>query len=535
MAQAKQSSSLVDVVVPVRAAGVARLKPGMDWASLIRTARAAVPEAFTSDGSFLNLAEGVWSDPGRRRPISSPIDSSHIGSLAMMDLTRGLRAVRAAALEAKAWGVTPLDTRQSRVRATIEAMRTHRELLASLLIWEIGKPMHVAQSDVDRCIDGVAWYIEQAESMLAQRAPLGLISNIASWNYPLSVLMHAVLVQALAGNSVIAKSPSDGGGTALAVCMALARRNGLPVSFVSGSGGELSDALVRNDCVDCLSFVGGRSNGRDVASSLVDTGKRHMLEMEGVNAYGVWEFSDWALLAKQLKKGFDYAKQRCTAYPRFVVQRRLVPQFLDMYLGVVTSLRVGHPLLVTRDEDPLPALDFGPLINEKKVEELRGLWSEAVGGGAVPLYQGVLESTAFLPGQDTSAYMAPSTLLNIPRSCKLYYHEPFGPMDAIIVVDRLEELVAEMNVSNGCLVASLASDDAALAQRIGSEMRSFKFGHNQIRSRGDREEQFGGLGLSWKGCFVGGSLLTRAVTKGPGDESLPGVFPTGTRLGTGPR
>ena len=45
-----------------------------------------------------------------------------------------------------------------------------------------------------------------------------------------------------------------------------------------------------------------------------------MLEMEGVNAYGIWDYSDWNTLADQLKKSFDYGKQRCTAYVRYVVE-----------------------------------------------------------------------------------------------------------------------------------------------------------------------------------------------------------------------
>ena len=71
-----------------------------------------------------------------------------------------------------------------------------------------------------------------------------------------------------------------------------------------------------------------------------------MLEMEGVNTYGIWDYSDWNTLAEQLKKGYDYGKQRCTAYVRFVVERRLFPQFLETYWDAMRDLKVGNPTLV---------------------------------------------------------------------------------------------------------------------------------------------------------------------------------------------
>ncbi len=62
-------------------------------------------------------------------------------------------------------------------------------------------------------------------------------------------------------------------------------------------------------------------------------------------------------------------------------------------------------------------------------------------------------------------------------------------------------------------------------------MRAFKVGHNKPRSRGDGEELFGGFGGSWRGAFVGGELLVRAVTQGPADrERLPGNFGNQTLL-----
>ena len=124
------------------------------------------------------------------------------------------------------------------------------------------------------------------------------------------------------------------------------------------------------------------------------------------------------------------------------------------------------------------------------------------------------------------------SLFGLPRSSKLYHAEPFGPIDSIVVVDSVDELIAEMNVSNGNLVASVATDDAKLAQRMSKELRAFKFGHNKVRSRGDREEPFGGIGASWKGAFVGGRYLVEAVTEGAEGERLFGNFDDYTQLPT---
>jgi acyl-CoA reductase-like NAD-dependent aldehyde dehydrogenase len=341
----------------------------------------------------------------------------------------------------------------------------------------------------------------------------------------MSVLVHAELVQLLAGNAVIAKTPSQGGAVCLTLAHALMARAGLPVTLLSGSGEELSEVLVRAPEIGAVAFVGGRSNGGKVAAALLDSDKRHFIEQEGLNAWGVWEFSQWDLLAGHLRKGFEYGKQRCTAYPRFVVQRDLVDAFLDVYLPVVKAVRFGHPLAVEAAGDPLPELDFGPLISAAKAGELHRKVDEAIRGGAVPLHRGARSAGRFLPGQDTSAYVAPAALLAPPGRSRLMHAEPFGPVDTIIVVDTEDELLSAMNASNGALVASLAVDDEELAAKLARDVQAFKVGINRPRSRGDRAECFGGRGASWKGAFVGGDLLVHAVTAGEPGERLYGNFP----------
>ncbi|MCX5070450.1 aldehyde dehydrogenase family protein [Micromonospora lupini] len=510
-----------------------RLADGTAWSDVLARAVAATPEAFGAevDGvvTLHNLVEGEWRAVGQPTPARTPVDNSVVVNLSRLDADTARAAVAHAAAAHRAWARTPLADRKARVSDALDALTAHRDLLALLLVWEIGKPWRLACADVDRALDGVRWYAGEIDRMLADgREPLaGPVSNIASWNYPMSVLVHAELVQLLAGNAVIAKTPSQGGAVCLTVAHALLRRAGLPATLVSGGGEELSEVLVRAPEIGAVAFVGGRSNGGKVAAALLDSDKRHFIEQEGLNAWGIWNFSKWDLLAAHLKKGFEYGKQRCTAYPRFVVQRDLVDEFLDMYLPVVRSVRFGHPLAVGDDwtaGDPLPELDFGPLISAAKADELRRKVDEAVRGGAVPLHRGKLTGAPFLPGQDTSAYVAPSVLLAPPGRSRLMHAEPFGPVDTIVVVDTTDELLAAMNASNGALVASLACDDTDEAGKLAVDLQAFKVGINRPRSRGDRDEPFGGRGASWKGAFVGGDLLVQAVTVG-GDGRLYGTFP----------
>ncbi|MFD7898302.1 aldehyde dehydrogenase family protein [Streptomyces sp. NPDC059743] len=501
------------------------LKPGTAWSDAWERCLAVAPEAFQDD-RVLNLWAGSWQSDGRALPATSPVDGSPIAGPPRLDAATAQQAVRACLDEHRVWRHVPLTVRKARVSATLDALTEHRELLALLLVWEIGKPWRLAQADVDRAIDGVRWYVDNVDRMLEGRSPLaGPVSNIASWNYPMSVLVHAMLVQALAGNAVIAKAPTDGGVACLTLASALAVREGIPITLVSGSGGELSEALVRSPEIGCVSFVGGRDTGARIATAVADLGKRHVLEQEGLNTWGIWNYSDWSALTAVIPKLFDYGKQRCTAYPRFVVQRSLFADFLAAYLPAVRSIRLGHPLAVEQSGDPLPELDFGPLINAAKAKELADHVAEAISRGAVPLHEGSLSDGLFLPGQDTSAYLPPVTLLNPPPSSPLHHAEPFGPVDTIVLVDTEAELLAAMNASNGALVATLSTDDPATYARLSPQIRAFKVGHGKPRSRGDRDELFGGFGHSWRGAFVGGELLVRAVTDGPPGERPPGNFP----------
>ena len=175
---------------PDRKKLMAHISPTADWDKVLQDTVAQAPESFGHDNAVLNLIEGEWSNPGAGRHYESPVDGRSLGRIPMIDLETARTAVKFGKSEAGDWARVDLDERKRKVTLCLEGLRQQRELLALLLIWEIGKPYAQALSDVDRCISGVEWYVDNIEPMLEGRQPIGLISNIASWNYPMSVLMH---------------------------------------------------------------------------------------------------------------------------------------------------------------------------------------------------------------------------------------------------------------------------------------------------------------------------------------------------------
>ena len=172
------------------------LKPGSSWWETYARCTQVAPEAFDSD-RLRNLTRGEWRRNGIPGDHVNAVDGSPIPGPPMLDRDEAVEAVEFACGEHRAWSKIDLDERRTRVSNALDALSEHRDLLALLLVWEIGKPWRLACADVDRALDGVRWYVDEIERQLTDsnghlRTPLpGPVSNIASWNYPMSVQVHS--------------------------------------------------------------------------------------------------------------------------------------------------------------------------------------------------------------------------------------------------------------------------------------------------------------------------------------------------------
>lgn len=503
------------------AAPTLALKPGTAWHDAWRRCRAVAPEAFTEDGHVQNVRGGRWYSAGTPRHAVSPVDGTQLAASLQLGAADAHEAVSAACGQHRAWRHVPLPERCARVAATLDALAQNRELLALLQVWETGTPWRTARGDVADAADGVRWYLDRIEAMLEGRTPLpGPVSNVRGWNRPLGALFRTMLVQALAGNAVLASAPAGTGSACLTLACALAVREGLPLTLVSGADRELAGPLTRSPQIGGVCCIG--AGEAYAAASGGRPGTRTVVARASLNSWGVWDFSDWQTLTARIRDGFAHAKQGSTARTRFVVQRTLFADFLGSYLAAVRSLRFGHPLAVAHPEDYPPDLDFGPLASSAGAADLTSRTEATVGLGAVPLHRGSLSSGRFLPGQDTRAYLPPTALLAPPKNSPLHGAPPGGPVDTVVLADSEAEFVAAMNAGGGSLAATLSTDDAGASAWLAPQIDAYETGSGK---RADRGGPSGGSGTSWLGPYLGGELLVRSVTCGPDRERLPGNHP----------
>ena len=142
------------------------LKPGTSWDDTWSRCRRSAPEAFDVDRAN-NLVDGEWSRVGHAGTHTTPLDGSDIPGAPFVGVAEAEAAVASAVSAHREWSRVDLDERRARVLVAIESLATERDLLALLLVWEIGKPWRLAWADVDRCIDGVRWYLGEIERQLS--------------------------------------------------------------------------------------------------------------------------------------------------------------------------------------------------------------------------------------------------------------------------------------------------------------------------------------------------------------------------------
>jgi acyl-CoA reductase-like NAD-dependent aldehyde dehydrogenase len=405
--------------------------------------------------------------------VDDPFTGEVACELPLATEAAAMAAVDRAAAAQRAFARTPVRERAALVTRFAEALVARREEVARDISRQMGKPIAEARGEVGTCAARALHLASIAEETLADerlpekagferfiaREPLGVVVDVAPWNYPLLTAVNVVAAAVLAGNAVVLKhsgrTPLCAGHFARAFREAGAPE-GLVEPLVAGHA-VVAKVLARPE-VGLAALTGSNAAGREVHRAAAARLLPVVLELGGKDAAYVAEDADLPFAAPNLAEGAFYnAGQSCCGVKRVYVHRKVHGDFLAALLEAAKAWVPGDP---SRDETT-----FGPLATPDAADGLARQVDEARAQGARVLTGG---ERATVSGR--GRFFLPTIVEGARRDLSIVQEESFGP---VVVVERVEddaEAVRRVNDSRYGLSASLWTRSEARAVALGRQL-----------------------------------------------------------------
>jgi len=394
----------------------------------------------------------------------------------------------------------------------------HAEDLALAESADQGKPLSLAKKmDIPRAIDNMAFFATeilhtnteafQTSSQVMNyvvRKPLGVVGCISPWNLPLYLFTWKIAPALAAGNTVVAK-PSELTPMTAFLFGQICADAGLPpgvLNIIQGLGAECGEAIVAHPQVKAISFTGGTTTGKHIASVAAPMLKKMSLELGGKNPTIVFDDVDVTQVAQQVARAaFTNQGEICLCGSRIFIQRDIYEKFREALIIETQRFVVGDPLL---DETRL-----GALVNEAHMNKVLGYIDLAKEEGGKILIGG---TRIHVEGRCAGGFfVAPTLIEGLDVLCRVNQEEIFGPVATLIPFDTDEEVIAMANSTAYGLAASVWTTNINRAHRTAHQLESGIVWVNTWLNR-DLRTPFGGVKHSGVGR-EGGSEALRFFTE----------------------
>ncbi|WP_029520756.1 aldehyde dehydrogenase family protein [Persephonella sp. IF05-L8] len=327
-------------------------------------------------------------------------------------------------------------------------LEERKEEFARTIVYEVGKTIREARTEVERAINTITLSAEEAKRIEGEyvhidaspngkgkkgfyfREPAGIVAAITPFNFPLNLTAHKIAPSIAAGCPFVLK-PSERTPLSPTMLCELFLEAGVPeeaVSIIPGFA-DVGQAMTTHPDVRVVSFTGSLKVGEIIAKQAGL--KKIVMELGSNSAVVVDEDANLELAAKKaVAGGFAVAGQVCISVQRILVHEKVADRFYELLKQEVSKLKFGDPM----DEET----DVGPIITVDEVNRIQSWIQEAVEKGAKVATGGEAEKTIFKP----------TVVVDVPEETKLFYEEAFAPVVTVKKFKDIDEALALVNKSN---------------------------------------------------------------------------------------
>lgn len=474
-----------------------------------------------------SLIAGVAVPGGEERPDVNPSDLGDVVAVASIGGPEVARAAVAAAADAfPAWSrTTPWQRAEVLDRAGSEVMARADEL-GDLLAREEGKTYPEARGEVVRAGQILKYYagvalqphgqaldsVRPGIEITVTREPVGVVSVITPWNFPIAIPAWKIAPALAFGNTVVFK-PADLVPASAWELVDILNRAGLPagtLNLVLGRGSQVGPVLTGDTSVSAITFTGSVDTGRGILASTAGQGVKVQLELGGKNPLLVTGRADLGVAVEcAMQGGFGSTGQRCTASSILVVTDDVHDAFVDAMSARMRTWRVGDARAA--------GIDMGPVADDSQLGQdlryldiARGEGADIVGGAPVD-------------AGTSGHFLAPALAVGTSIGDTINREEVFGPVMSVVRVADYAEALEAANASTMNLSAGICTTDLAEASHFKRNSRAGMVMVNLPTAGVDFHVPFGGRGESSHGPREQGTAAVEFFTTSKTAYTSPGT------------
>ncbi|MDC1011939.1 NADP-dependent glyceraldehyde-3-phosphate dehydrogenase [Flavobacteriaceae bacterium] len=375
-----------------------------------------------------------------------------LGTIPDMEMDTALEALEAAEKAFNRgqglWPTMKVGERLKCMEIFVEKMKTHREEVVKLLMWEICKNKSDSYKEFDRTVDYIYDTIDAYKTLdrkgakfdmqggvyaHIRRGPLGVVLCLGPYNYPLNETFCLLIPAIIMGNTAIFK-PAKHGVLLIAPLLKAFQESFPPgvVNILFGRGRKIATPIMKTGAIDVLALIGHSSSAVSLQDQHPNKNRlRLVLGLEAKNPGIILPDADLDHTIKECISGtLSYNGQRCTALKVLYVHESIVDEFNRRFSKAVDELQYGMPW-----EDTF----LTPLPEPSKPAYLQELIKDAKANGAKVLNK--------KGGQLSENYSYPAVMYPVTEKMKLYHEEQFGPVIPIISYKDIDEPLDAMAAS----------------------------------------------------------------------------------------